>query len=204
MPENIAPVAASGLTRGAVFARAALGAGTLTAGGLLLAGLPDRSISKPSASQDEKILQFVLAFERLQADFYAQAHRQAGLTGELRDYATIVGGQEKEHVALIESALGSKAAAAPTLDFGDAVRSPEAFARTAQELEDLGVAAYNGQAPNLTTATLRAAAKIVSVEARHAGWIRDITGDRPAPRAADAPITAAEAQAAVDKTGFVK
>jgi hypothetical protein len=52
-------------------------------------------------------------------------------------------------------------------------------------LEDAGVAAYNGQAANLTKKTLGPAAEIVSVEGRHAAWIRDILGLEPAPRAAD-------------------
>jgi hypothetical protein len=42
------------------------------------------------------------------------------------------------------------------------------------------------------------------VEARHASWIRDIVGENPAPHAADKPISASEAQAAVARTGFVK
>ena len=45
-------------------------------------------------------------------------------------------------------------------------------------LEDTAVAAYNGQAANHETKpTLKAAATIVSVEARHAAWIRDIVGE---------------------------
>ena len=52
-------------------------------------------------------------------------------------------------------------------------------------LEDAGVLAYNGEASNLTRKSLAAAAEIVSVEGRHAAWIRDIVGVPPAPRAAD-------------------
>jgi hypothetical protein len=47
--------------------------------------------------------------------------------------------------------------------------------RTAQLLEDTGVAAYNGAGKHLTVAAnLLLAGKIVSVEARHAAAIRDI------------------------------
>ena len=52
-------------------------------------------------------------------------------------------------------------------------------------LEDTAVAAYNGQAVNLTKPVLKAAATIVSVEARHAAWIRDIVGQPAAPQATD-------------------
>jgi hypothetical protein len=44
----------------------------------------------------------------------------------------------------------------------------------------------------------------VSVEARHVSWIRDIVGETPAPRAADRPISAKEAQAALARTGFLR
>ena len=59
------------------------------------------------------------------------------------------------------------------------------------KLEDLGVAAYTAQAPNLTKGTLKAAARIVSVESRHAAWIRDLRGINPAPDAAEPPLDAA-------------
>jgi hypothetical protein len=65
------------------------------------------------------------------------------------------------------------------------------------------VAAYNGQATNLTTGALEAAAKIVSVEARHAGWIRAIAQENPAPDATDTPKTAAQVTRAVNRTKFV-
>jgi hypothetical protein len=52
-------------------------------------------------------------------------------------------------------------------------------------LEDLTVATYNGQAVNLTPASLKAAARIVSVEARHAAWIRSIVGTVPSTETSD-------------------
>ena len=140
---------------------------------------------RPSAEQDQKILNFALVLERLQAAFYGEALAQASLTGELREFAEIVGGHEREHVAFLEQALGDAARPAPRFDFRAATRDERAFGATARMLEDAGVAAYNGQAANLTKSTLGPAAEIVSVEARHAAWIRDILGFAPAPRAAD-------------------
>ena len=77
------------------------------------------------------------------------------------------------------------------------------FQATAMVLEDTGVAAYNGQGPNLTKKTLGAAAQIVSVEARHAAWIRDIVKKAPAPDAFDPAKTKEEVTAAVTATGFI-
>ena len=48
-------------------------------------------------------------------------------------------------------------------------------------LEETAVAAYNGQATNLTPEALATAARIASVEARHASWARGIAGEAPAP-----------------------
>jgi len=71
-------------------------------------------------------------------------------------------------------------------------------------LEDTGVAAYNGQATNLTRGALAIAAKIVSVEGRHAAWIRTIAGKSPAADATDPALTEAQALAALRKTGFLR
>jgi hypothetical protein len=47
-------------------------------------------------------------------------------------------------------------------------------------------------------------ATIVSVEARHAAWIRDLLGELPAPSASNPAQTAAQVRAAIRRTGFVK
>ena len=71
-------------------------------------------------------------------------------------------------------------------------------------LENLGVAAYNGQAANLTKRALAPAAEIVSVEGRHAAWISDLAGELPAPHAADPGKSAGEVVSALQATGFIQ
>src|SRR6185503_17182879 len=66
----------------------------------------------------------------------------------------VVGAHERAHVAFLRQTLGSRAKAAPTFDFGDAVTDPDRFAGAARVLEDLGVAALDGQAANLTKPSL--------------------------------------------------
>jgi len=58
--------------------------------------------------------------------------------------------------------------AEPKHDCGDATQGGHAFMEAAARLEQLAVAAYNGQPANVTAEVLVAAARIVSVEARHA------------------------------------
>jgi hypothetical protein len=180
------------------------GGAALTAGAVALAAWPRTTASAPSAKQDAEILRFALTVEDLQAAFYADAIRRGALSGELLEFARTVGGHERAHADHIRHALGAGAPKPGRFDFGDTNTDPKRFGQTAIQLEDLGLAAYNGAATSLTPDALADAARIVSVEARHASWIRDIVGENPAPHAADKPISASEAQAAVARTGFVK
>lgn len=194
----------TGLTRGRLFSRTALAAGALLGGAVAIGGVPSPASSASSAEQDEQTLKYLLELEDLQAAFYAQALKQGRLQGELREFAQVVGGHEAEHVAYLRKALGAGAAKAASFDFGDATSDPARFLENAVSLEEVGLGAYTGAAPNLTAQTLRGAARIVSVEARHTAWARDLAGRNPAPRPTDKPSSESEARAAVEKTGFVK
>ena len=155
-----------------------------------------------SKQQDVRILQLVLQLEYTQVAFYEQALRDAGLEGELRKFAETALGHERQHLAAVRKALGSKAASKPSFDFGQSTKTQEAFRETAIKLEDLAVASYNGQATNLTTPTLTAAATIVSVEARHAAWVRAIAGRIAAPNPVDKPVSAKEASDRLHQIGL--
>ena len=191
-------------TRTQMLRRAAVAGGALTAGGVLVGGLPKLASSAPSPAQDVRILNLVLLLEYVEAAFYADARKKGALRGELREYVKVVGAHEQQHLAFLKNALGNKARAAPRLVFGTATTDPDAFVDAAVALEDTSVAAYNGQATNLTSGTLTAAAKIVSVEARHAAWIRAIAGKLPAADATDPALTQAQVMAALQKTGFIR
>jgi rubrerythrin len=192
------------VTRAGFLEGALLAGGGVVVGGVLIGGLPDFASSKPSAKQDAEILNFALTMEYVQAGFYEEALERGSLSGELREYADRVGSQEKEHLAFIKKALGKAAAKQPELDFGEDTASPEAFTQAAFKLEDLGVSAYNAQAPNLTNETLAAAAKIVSVEARHAAWIRAIAGRNPAPDAAEPTASAERVVKTLNGSGYLQ
>ena len=110
----------------------------------------------------------------------------------------------RTHIALLKQALGSAARKPPTLDFGDDTADEERYSLAAFKLEDLGVAAYTAQAPNLTKGALSAAARIVSVESRHAAWIRDLRGMNPAPDAAEPAVDAQRVIDTFKGSGYVK
>ncbi len=183
--------------------RVALAGGVATLGGLVFVGSPPLAGSAPTA-QDVRILNFALLLDEVERGFYAAALKQGAIRGELRQFAEAVLEHEREHVTFLRKALGAKARKPPKLDFGNAVTSDKRFINTSIVLEDNSVAAYNGQAGNLSAAVLGAAATIVSVEARHAAWVRAIAGKLPAADAVDAPRTAAQALAVINKLGFLK
>jgi hypothetical protein len=184
--------------------RALVAGGGIAAGGAILGALPRAASSAPSPAQDVRILNLVLLLEYVESACYAEARSRGALRGELREYVRVVGAHEQQHVTALKGALGNKARKQPQLNFGNAVTDPDAFVAAAIQLEDTSVSAYNGQAGNLTKPTLAVAAKIVSVEARHAAWIRAIAGKPPAADATDPSLTQAQVQAALRKTGFLR
>jgi len=162
------------------------------------------AIGAPSKAQDAKILQLVLQLEYMQVAFYEAALKEAGLTGDLRDFAQAALAHERAHLAAIKKALGANAGLKPEFDFGQKTKTASAFTRTAIDLEDVAVAGYNGQATNLTKGTLAAAAEIVSVEARHAAWVRAIAGEVAAPDPVDKPMTAPQVARSLHQIGLRK
>jgi rubrerythrin len=163
---------------------------------------PGDALASPSKAQDARILQLVLQVEYTQVAFYEQALQKASLQGELLKFAQTALAHERAHLAAIKQALGGSAGPSPHFAFGAAVRDPEQFKRAAIKLEDIAIAGYNGQATNLTPATLAAAATIVSVEARHASWVRTLAGEVAAPEAVDKPITAAQVASGLHEIGM--
>lgn len=192
-----------GFTRAEVLERTVVAGGVIAAGGVLVTGLPRLAAAAPSRTQDVEVLNFALLLESLQATFYAEALRVGGLTGERRQFAEVVGGQERAHRAYLRRTLGSRARSVPRFRVAQAVGGDERFVAAATALEDLGLAAYNGQATNLTRSALRAAARLISVEARHAAWIRDLGGRQPAPDASDAAASEEEVRRSLRRQGLL-
>ena len=129
------------------------------------------------------VLNFALTLEYLEAAFYNEGNKSRGLIPrEFRTVFKIIGQHENAHVKLLQGALGSAAVAAPAVDFTAGGKFPDVFDNfdtfltLSQTFEDLGVAAYKGQAGNLigNGAILTIALQIHSVEARHASEVRRI------------------------------
>lgn len=156
--------------------------------------------AEAQALTDTDILNFALNLEYLEAEFYSVI--TSGLTIEqhgvgvsgvgtpgpttgatrldfggnslLEQTALELAFDERAHVTLLRGALGSAAVAKPAISFSAAaVTSVGRFLQAARVLEDVGVSAYGGAAPLISSKELLAtAARIALAEGLHAGNIR--------------------------------
>jgi hypothetical protein len=189
-----------GSTRAQLLRGAALGSAAMLA-----------ALSRPAAASaalsDVGILNFGLTFERLQATFYTQAE-ELGTIGKMsrakQRWAQTLGAHERAHVRIIKQVLGRKAGPSPAFDFGNANETDAAFTKTAVAMEDLTVALLTGVTPQIHDRRLTAALMgLLTVEARHAAWARNIVGSTPAPDAFDQPRTLHSVRGAVARTRFI-
>ena len=196
---------AAGFDTRSDFFRKSLAAG----GGLLAAGafggaLMPALAGAATPKNDVAILNFALTLEYLEAEFYKQAGA-ANFGGSISALTSTIYKHEAAHVAYLRKSLGRKAVKKPTFEFGKATTDKDTFLATAFVLENTGVQAYLGQAGKIKSpAILVAAATILTVEARHAGAIAQLTGKAVSPAGSfDTGKSRSAILAAVKKTGFI-
>ena len=155
---------------------------------------------------DVAILKYALTLEYLEAAFYKEAVASGRLHGDVLRFARKVARDEATHVAALRKALGAQAQASPKFDFQGTTRSRSKFLETSYALENTGVNAYLGQAPNIKTPSiLLTAASIVTVEARHSGAVGELLGRNISPNGAfDAGKTMDQVLRVVSKTKFIR
>jgi rubrerythrin len=173
------------------------GAGAVSAATVLLAACGDdkkaaaggaaatATGSDASASDnasDLKIVNYALTLEYLEEDFYRQVLASGVVKDpKVGDLAKSIHANERQHVdALTATAksLGGTPAAKPKTRFEDVIaKGPKTILETAATVENLGAAAYLGQAGNIKSRDILAAAlSIHSVEARHAAALNELVG----------------------------
>jgi rubrerythrin len=186
------------LSRSEVILKGALAAGAVYGLGMVAPFV--RKALAMSDGGDVGILNFALTLEYLEADFYAEAKRRAGASGELKSLIGLLAEDEQQHVEALTASiekLGGKPVAKPKFDFP--YSSTAGFLKLAQTFEDTGVSAYNGAGPAIKSKeVLGAAGSIVQVEARHAAAIRLQNREEPAPDAFDPALGEAQVLKAVE------
>jgi Ferritin-like domain len=160
-----------------------------------------------AAIGDLDILNFGLRFERLQATFYTQAD-EVGTVHKMsprrQHWAEVLGAHERAHVRIIKKILGHKAEKRPFFDFHGVTESGDSFTRTAVAMEDLTVALLSGVTPRMHDRRLTAALfGLLTTEARHAAWARNIVHTTPAARSLDDPRSLDSVKGTIRRTHFV-
>ena len=193
-----------------------------------------QKVEAASNYSDEEILNFALNLEYLEAEFYAMATwgttlvnlgviNEDDTTGPttggnmVKDFgasplaflATGLREDEIDHVIYLRSALGSSAAKKTAINLnalGYGYSSVDSWLKLARQFEDVGISAYLGAAPLISSCTyLAAAAAILSTEAQHSGSIRSAciqnSVTSPAVDSNDVPPTSSK-PFDVDKNGL--
>ncbi len=138
-----------------------------------------------SAEQDLAILNYALTLEHLEAAAYRAIVASGLLSGTALKYFQQFGAHETTHVDTLIKTINSLGGAPVQAQASYAFPS---FTSQAEVLtyfhtvEDLGAAAYLGQAPRLLNpGLLTAAVSIHNVEAQHAAVLADLIGVSPSP-----------------------
>jgi rubrerythrin len=167
------------------------GAGAVSAFGVVLAACGDdkkegmgSAAASPSSdnANDLKIVNYALTLEYIEAQFY----KEVVASGLVKDKAVLqiakrFGESEQAHVDALKAAtkaLGGSPVSAPMTNFGPTLdKGLKHVLETAATVENLGAAAYLGQAGKIKSKEILASAlQIHSVEARHAAALNILVG----------------------------
>jgi hypothetical protein len=178
------------------FAKAAIASGAWAAAAPLIG----TNATAQTAFSDEDILNFALLVEYVDTEYFTMATSgrrleeigipvsgrgrtgptigggAVALTGSVRVLAEHLTLDEQGHVLMLRQALGSAAIAKPTINLealGMGFRNQNEFLTMARAFEDVGMSAYAGGAPMISSrAALAATGRIALAEAQHVGAVR--------------------------------
>jgi Ferritin-like domain len=174
-------------------------AGAALAGSRFVAN--EQKVSAATAYSDVDILNFALNLEYLEAEFYAvstygatlvelgvitSAEQSGPTTGGnmIKNFgsspyaylATALRDDEINHVKYLRTALGSSAVKKPAINLaalGYGYSSVNSWLELARQFEEVGMSAYLGAAPLISSSTyLAAAGAILVTESQHSGALR--------------------------------
>ncbi|MEA2272851.1 MAG: hypothetical protein QOI98_1559 [Solirubrobacteraceae bacterium] len=140
----------------------------------------------PTGATDVEIANYALTLEYLESDFYARAVASKLFQGPRLELLKTFAEHETSHVDALEKMvvkLGGRTVARPRAAFS--FRNSTVVLKLAQRLENLGAAAYLGQADQIRDKDLLALVlSIHSVEARHAAALNTELGKNVTPTGA--------------------
>jgi rubrerythrin len=132
---------------------------------------------------DVGILNYALTLEYLETAFYADVAKSSLFKGSDLETIRRFGREEAEHVKALTAAvksLGGKPAPQPKAEFP--LKNAKSVLELAATVENLGAAAYLGQAANIKSPEVLASALAIhSVEGRHAAVLNTLLGESITP-----------------------
>ncbi len=166
-------VGSAGAASFGAFVIAACGSSSKTASTTAAAPATTSSATTGSGSGDIAILNYALTLEYLETAFYEKVIAAELFSGKVGSLLKDFGRQEASHVVALKAAvskLGGTPATKPSSKFP--ITSATQVAELAYTVENLGAAAYLGQAANIQSPEVLASALAIhSVEARHAATL---------------------------------
>lgn len=155
------------------FVLAACGSSTKTSSSTTTTASATKSSTASATTGDIAILNYALTLEYLEREFYAKVVASGLFSGKVGSLIKEFGSQEATHVEALKGAvskMGGTPAANPNGKFP--ITSATQVAGLAYTVENLGAAAYLGQAGNIQSPEVLATALAIhSVEARHAATL---------------------------------
>jgi rubrerythrin len=180
------------------------GSGAASAFGVFLAACgsdkqqPATKKTAGSAKGDLAIAQYALTLEHLETDFYAAVIASGAIKDmKLASVAQMIHANEQQHVEALTATVKQLGGVPkkPKTNFDAVIKGgKDKILQTAATVENLGAAAYLGQAPRIKSkAVLAAALSIHTVEGRHAAALNEAVGKTIVPDGAFAkPASMAE------------
>ena len=152
-----------------------------------------------SGGGDLAIVNYALTLEYLETEFYKKVIASGLFHGKVASVLKQFGAQEQAHVDALKKVAMSLGTPAPKPKAKFPLGSAAAVTKLAATVENLGAAAYLGQAGNIQSKEILAAALAIhTVEARHAATLNGLLGKSPTPDGAFAkPASMDEVLAAV-------
>jgi hypothetical protein len=163
------------------------------------APVPARSNPSSKATGDLAIVNYALTLEYLESQFYAKVVRSGLFHGATLSLLKSFGEEENEHVMALKGVAKSLGTPAPVPVGKFPLTSAAAVTKLAGAVENLGASAYLGQAANIKSKEILAAAlSIHTIEARHAATFNTLLKLSPTPDGAFAkPMSMAAVLAVV-------
>lgn len=142
------------------------------------------STSSP-AMGDAAIVDYALTLEYLETAFYEKVVASGLFSGSTLSSIKAFGSEEAEHVAALKRVAASLGHPVAEPKFKFPIHSAAQVTRLAASVENVGAAAYLGQAPRIKSKQILAAALAIhTVEGRHAATLNDLLHKSPTPEGA--------------------